>query len=136
MIAGQALPKKGTRVEITDPEHDCFGERFEVVNTGLGGHFVEMTWSGTRFLTNGQFRVITQPEPTIGQLVDAMHAEIERICQKRKVQVIGLNNNCYYHDGDQSEVSVSFSDGERIEKFASTNQAALRAMIERLGEIQ
>lgn len=135
----QAELPKGTRVEITDPEHDFFGEQFEVMNAGLGGHFVEVTWSGTRFLTNEQIRVIEQPEPTIGQLVDAMHGEIERVCGTMTLAVKDVQMQWRHMEGSYRVwVAISgFCEHQPVQyTTGSTPQAALRAMIERLREVK
>lgn len=88
----------------------------------------------------GQFRVIDPPEPTIGQLVDAMHQEIECVCREHGIRLPIIDLDIF---GDEvSFVSVKWVDEWITGKLENpeyskgpTPQAALRAMIERLREI-
>ena len=82
-----------------------------------------------------------QPEPTIGQLVDAMHGEIERIQAAYEVSEPIVDIQIF--GKETSFVRVQWAQIDILDKFdnikyvtAKTPQAALRAMIERLREVK
>jgi len=82
-----------------------------------------------------------QPEPTIGQLVDAMHGEIERIQAAYEVSEPIVDIQIFGKEA--SFVRVQWAQLDILDKFDNikyvtdkTPQAALRAMIERLREVK
>lgn len=135
MAEAQALTR-GTRVEITDLGHAGYGEQAELrCKVGGGLWMVKLTETAVGFhLKPNQFRVTEQPEPTVGQLVDAMHQEIERVCERMEWTVARTALQSLAIEKEHS-VSVRFVETDVMREWGDTPQAALRAMIERLREI-
>lgn len=135
MAEAQALTR-GTRVEITDLGHAGYGEQAELrCKVGGGLWMVKLTETAVGFhLKPNQFRVTEQPEPTVGQLVDAMHQEIERVCERMEWTVARTALQSLAIEKEHS-VSVRFYETDVMREWGDTPQAALRAMIERLREI-
>ena len=133
MSAQQALAK-GTHVEITDPDHPWIGDRAEIVSAWDDGLLrIRIPASGFAYaaLRPDQFRVIEQPEPTIGQLVDAMHQEIERTCERMGWTLLAVDLQSDFNPS-KHQTSIQILGRGWIDCTGDTPQAALRAMIERL----
>lgn len=124
---------RGTRVEITDLNHEWYGFKGEVLDTELGVLVTFERWESS-IVTPDQLKVIEQPEPTVGQLVDAMHQEIERVCERKTWAIMSLTIQTLPINREHA-VIVRFYNNEALRERGDTPQAALRAMIERLREI-
>jgi hypothetical protein len=136
MAEAQALTR-GTRVEITDLGHAGYGEQAELrCKVGGGLWMVKLTETAVGFhLKPNQFRVTEQPEPTVGQLVDAMHQEIERVCERMGWILLAVDLQSGFNPS-KHQASIQILGRGWIDCTGDTPQAALRAMIERLREIK
>jgi hypothetical protein len=135
MSTEQSLAK-GTRVEITDKSYAYYGRQGEIADTPSPNHsYVEVRLLTEHIFRPDQLRVIEQPEPTIGQLVDAMHQEIERVCERMGWILLAVDLQSGFNPS-KHQASIQILGRGWIDCTGDTPQAALRAMIERLREIK
>lgn len=73
----------------------------------------------------------TEPEPTIGQLVDAMHAEIERICGEKTWAIQTVHIDSFVLAGEH-QIAVKFDGRSCIARHEPTLRQALTAIIQTL----
>ena len=126
MSTEQALAK-GTRVD-EDKRHEAVLAHLEQASK------IGATWPAWKQTLLGGTARMDPPEPTIGQLVDAMQAEIERVCERKTWAIMSLTIQTLPINREHA-VIVRFYNNEALRERGDTPQAALRAMIERLREI-
>lgn len=135
MIDPSAIPA-GTRVEITDPTHEWYRAKGVVLDDeGVGSNsdvvVIFEQWRSRAFKPN-QLRTINSPEPTIGQLIDAIHQVAKK--HGRTIKRIDLDEGYGEPDNRYGRVALWTKGSGMIPDCAhgKTPQAALLAMIERL----
>lgn len=126
-------------MSTTDPTKcsDCGG----VCNWTLDGYdqhgaIRELACSSCgKWMTGPEADVTDQPEPTVGQLIDAMHQEIERTCERMGWTLLAVDLQSGFNPS-KHQTSIQILGRGWIDCTGDTPQAALRAMIERLREIK
>ena len=126
---------KGTRVEITDVMHRFCGLQAEIIDHDRGEHMprtVRVATTHEGFAFPQQYKVLSEPEPTIGQLVDRMH----EAAKTGGHNVVRFDLDEGYGEGDyrygRVAVWTNLSGMDAYCSHGQTPQAALTAMIERL----
>ena len=131
MSTEQALAK-GTRVD-EDKRHEAVLAHLEQASK------IVATWPAWKQTLLGGTARMDPPEPTIGQLVDAMQAEIERVCERMDLLEPEIRIDIF--PGKKSFVAVRFYEGEELLDNPGCTlepepEAALKAMIKRLEQMR